>query len=279
MDREQHRQPGQEVFFPLSSEFQSQTLEARISAIGLERASIQEAKLLEDFQTLRTEYVGKVMNWLDFNDGEKDTDRYDQNKKTVYLIATRVLDGQERAYVGLRLTRLSCLDEALSIEMWQGQRDRANSEIHRQFQEAKPKLDKLDQQARDAAGAGVYDITRLVPLIAVEGLKGESRAEAALKTHQAIVRLIGAIAGIVGLDARVVFTSTPAFLQSLRRAGFPLEILVSGEISPDKNEGKSFLCTGIMRQGWYDINNDPEQAKLFAQGYASVVGEVPSRVF
>lgn len=232
----------------------------------------QDADIASDFMASRTRYVRDVMRWLDIPPGETDFDRYDEPEShTLSLIIGRTINGHERAFVGLRATPIHDLDDSLSIHMWDNPRAEGGA-IARQFEspEVQEFLADIAAEIKNPNGLPLNDITRLVPLMNTEQLDVEDPRKERIETHNSVIRLIGAIAGSAGLDSMLLFTSTPAFLSSMRRASLPYKVIVQGEISPERGEGVSSLCWSHLRTAWEQIKAEkPDQARLFAEGFAA----------
>jgi hypothetical protein len=232
--------------------------------------------LMEDYDRQRADYVGRIMRWVDIPRDGRDRDGYDSpNSGTHFLIAQRTIAGCERAFVGVRVTPVNHLDDCLSLRMWDIARQDAGSEIARQFDDPATSklLGEMSEDISKLDGVRLYDTTRLIPLMSVESLPREELAQ----THRSIVRLIGGIAGLVGLDSMHIFTASPQFLRTLMRVGFSRKmILVRGQIGRDRREGDSALFLTYMMQLWRELKEaKPDQAALFEQGYRAICGESP----
>jgi hypothetical protein len=227
--------------------------------------------VLADSQEQRTAYV-EQMGWIDL-DGEPDVDAYDSSRfDTTYLVESRRIDTRERAFVSMRLTAVRDSDNVLSIHMWDEARARDQS-IEGQFARNQFLRDVLADIGRHQLP--VFDVTRLVALVKVEQPERHLMREYAMHTQQGIVRLVGAAAGVAGMDGLLLFTSTPDFLRVMHRSHLPLNIIVEGRIS-QHDAAPSYLCWAHMRTAWQTVAaENPEGAKLFSEGYRSVTGVAP----
>jgi hypothetical protein len=187
------------------------------------------------------------------------TDAYDElGSDTRYLI---VANHDGRFEAGARVTPVADLSACRSIGMWAGVLSRHDPAVSRQLAASAGLLGEIK---RNVAEGRVWDATRLVTR--VEADQGPNPSIEHIHSHSDIIRLVGMIAGVVGLSGRTLYTATRQLYRFLAEASIPSEVVLDAIINPARDELPSYLCFADPGK-WYANVKHVLGARTFEEGY------------
>ena len=201
---------------------------------------------------------GRYAEKMDWREGVGEDAYDDLDSDTRYLIVTN-LDGQFEA--GVRVTPVADLTACQSIGMWAGVLARHDPAVSQQLTASAGLQGEI---RRNAAEGRLWDVTRLVTRI--ESDQGPHPSIERIHSHNDIIRLVGMVAGVAGLDGRTLYTVTRQLYRFLAKAGILSEVVLEAIINPARDEPPSCLCFADPDK-WYAKVKGVLGARSFEEGY------------
>ncbi len=185
--------------------------------------SSQQAKLLEEYSQLRTDYV--LQEGWPIDDGGIDRDSFDQDPTTHYIVAYT-----NRVVAGMRMTNVASIEESLSYHMWDNAVDKIS--FKDSLKNSKSLLNKVNS-------GEIWDITRLVTESNILALKQpRSRALSRVGLFKILAR---GLSISTADDAWWVFTTTERMMGFMQKNGFDVTVIATLKIS-STDDSLSSLC-------------------------------------